>query len=183
MPESSAYRKALAERSSYVENVLIHRMVSGLAGELWCRDPNVPLHIFNSEVDDAGFDLVLACGDGLRYVQVKQVHSKGSANKFSVRLEFTRLPGSCVVVVVHSESDLTVEQYLFFGGSANEPMPNVESEKASVSPIKRGEDGKKKVRPHYRDIPRKKFTGPLNTGELLDALFPYGAHGKHHPSD
>jgi hypothetical protein len=171
MAESSAYRIALAERSSYVENVLIHRMVSSLASELWRRDPNVPLHIFNSEVDDAGFDLVLACGDGLRYVQVKQVHSKGSARKFSVRLEFTRLPGSCVVVVVHSESDLTVEHYLFFGGSANEPMPSVESEKASVSPIKRGENGRKKVRLHYRDIPRKKFTGPLDTGELLDALF------------
>ena len=171
MTDSSAYRKALAERSSYVENILIHRLVSGLASELWCRNPNVPLHIFNSEVDDAGFDLVLACGDRLRYIQVKQVHTKGAASKFSVRLEFTRLPGSCVVVVVHSESDLAVEHHLFFGGAANEPMPNVENEKTSVSPIKRGEDGKKKVRLHYRDIPRKKFTGPLNTGELLDALF------------
>lgn len=171
MADSAAYRKALAERSSYVENILIHRLVSSLAGELWHRDPNVPLHIFNSEVDDAGFDLVLAYGDKLRYIQVKQVHSKGGASKFSVRLEFTRLPGSCVVVVVHSESDLAVEHYLFFGGAANKPMPNVANEKASVSPSKRGEDGQKKVRLHYRDIPRKKFTGPLNTGELINVLF------------
>lgn len=172
MTDTSAYREALAERSSYVENVLIHRLVSGLASELWRRDPSVPLHIFNSEVDDAGFDLVLACRDKLRYIQVKQVHSRGSASRFSVRLNFTRLPGSCVVVVVHSESDLSIEHYLFFGGAANEAMPSVESEKASVSPVKRGEDGKKKVRLHYRDIPRKKFYGPLNTGELLDVLFP-----------
>lgn len=172
MVDSSAYRKALAERSSYVENVLVHRLVAGLAGELWRRDPTVQLHIFNSEVDDSGFDLVLACGDRQRYVQVKQVHLKGSARKFSVRLEFTRLPGSCVVVVVHSESDLTIEHYLFFGGLPSEPMPSVKDEKASVSPIKRGEDGKKKVRPHYRDIPRSRFTGPLNTGGLLNALFP-----------
>ena len=172
MADSSAYRKALAERSSYVENVLVHRLVSSLAGELWRRDPTVPLHIFNAEVDDAGFDLVLAWSDKLRYIQVKQVHLKGHTRKFSVRLEFTRLPGSCVVVVVHSESDLEVDHYLFFGGSPSVPMPSVENEKASVSPIKRGEDGKKKVRPHYRDIPRKRFSGPLNTGELLDALFP-----------
>ena len=171
MPDSVIFRKALAERSSYVENVLIHRLVSSLAGEMWRRNPNVPLHIFNAEVDDAGFDLVLACVDKLRYIQVKQVHSNGSASKFSVRLEFTRLPGSCVVIVVHSESTLEVEHYLFFGGLADEPMPSVEGEKMSVSPIKRGEDRKKKVRPHYRDIPRKKFSGPLNTGELLDALF------------
>ena len=171
MPKSSTYIKALAERSSYVENVLVHRLVADLASELWNRDPNSPLHIFNSEVDDSGFDLVLACANTLRYIQVKQVHLHGKASKFSVRLEFTRLRGSCVVVVVHSESELQVEHFLFFGGSASKPMPSVESEKASVSPIKRSEDGKKKVRPHYRDIPRKKFRGPLNTGELLDALF------------
>ena len=171
MADSSTYRKALAERSSYVENILIHRLVSSLAGELWRRDPNVPLHIFNAEVDDAGFDLVLACAGKRRYIQVKQVHSRGKADKFSVRLEFTRLPGSCVVVVVHAESTLEVEHYLFFGDSVHEPMPSVENEKASVSSIKRGEDGKRKTRPHYRDILRKKFSGPLKTGELLDALF------------
>jgi hypothetical protein len=172
MPESSIYRKPLAERSSYVENVLVHRMVADLAGELWHRNPNLPLHIFNSEVDDSGFDLVLSCANTLRYIQVKQVHLQGKTKKFSVRLEFTSLPGSCVVVIVHSESDLQVKHFLFFGGSANESMPNVESEKASVSSIKRGENGKRKIRPHYRDIPRNKFCGPLNTGELLNALFP-----------
>jgi hypothetical protein len=118
MVDSSTYRKALAERSSYVENVLVHRLVSSLAGELWSRDPNVPLQIFAAEVDDAGFDLALACADKLRYIQVKQVHSEGRATKFSVRLEFTRLPGSCVVVIVYSESALEVKHFLFFGGSA-----------------------------------------------------------------
>lgn len=117
------------------------------------------------------FDLVLGCANKLRYIQVKQVHLKGSASKFSVRLEFTRLPGSCVVVVVYSESDLQIDHFLFFGGPANQPMPNVESERAPVSPIKRGEDGKKKVKLHFRAIPRKKFRGPLDTGKLLDALF------------
>jgi hypothetical protein len=67
MADPSAYRKALAERSSYVENVLTHRLVSTLAGELWRRDPTLPLNIFNAEVDDAGFDLVLGCGNRLRY--------------------------------------------------------------------------------------------------------------------
>ena len=171
MPDTATYRKALAERSSYVENVLVHQLVASLASELWRRDPNCPLHIFNTEVDDAGVDLVLACADKLRYIQVKQVHLKGKARKFSVRLEFTRLIGSCVVVVVHSESDLQAEHFLFYGGRASEPMPSVESEKASVSPIKRGVDRKKKVRPHYRDIPRKKFSSPMNAGELLDVLF------------
>jgi hypothetical protein len=61
----------LAERSSYVENVLIHLLVGALASELWRRDPSTPLSIFNSEVDDSGFDHVLACRQKLRYLQIK----------------------------------------------------------------------------------------------------------------
>lgn len=172
MAGSTAYRKALAERSSYVENVLTHRLISSLAGELWRRDPCLPLNIFNAEVDDAGFDLVLGCGNRLRYIQIKQVHAAGNARKFSVRLDFTRLPGSCVVVVVHAEATLDVEHFLFFGGTPDIPMPSVENENPSIAPGRRDEDGKRKVRAHYRDIPRAKFRGPLDTSQLLDALFP-----------
>ena len=171
MTDTTLYRKALAERSSYVENVLVHRMVASLAGELWRRDPTMPLHIFTSEVDDSGFDLVLGCGTKLRYIQVKQVHTKGAASKFSVRLDFTRMPGSCVVVVVHTEDELKVDHFLFYGGAVHEPMPSVEDNKASILPGKRDIDGKRKTRQHYRDVKRNKFRGPLTTAELLDALF------------
>jgi hypothetical protein len=178
MVNSAQYRKALAERSSYVENVLVHRMVANLAGELWRRDPTLPLHIFNSEVDDSGFDLVLGCGTKLRYIQVKQVHTKGAASKFSVRLDFTRMPGSCVVVVVHTEDELTVDHFLFYGGAVDAPMPSVEANKASTVPGMRDIEGNRKTRQHYRDIKRNKFRGPLTTADLLDALF--GAVGEGH---
>ena len=154
-----------------MENGLIHVLVSSLAPVLWCRNPTVPLHIFNREVDDAGFDLVLSYTDKLRYIQVKQLHSHGQNARFPVRLEFTRLPGSCVVLVVHSESTLEVEHYRFLGGSARDSMPIVENEKVSLSTHKRETHGKRKPRPHYRDIPLRKFSGPLNTRELFDALF------------
>ena len=134
MTESAEYRKALAERSSYVEYVLVHRMVANLAGELWRRDPITPLQIFNSEVDDSGFDLVLGCGSKLRYIQVKQVHTKGAASKFSVRLDFTRMHGSRVVVVVHTEDELLINHFLFYGGMIHEPMPSVEDNKPSITP-------------------------------------------------
>jgi|GEM_PF-1280672 len=172
MTHADQYRTALAERSSYFENVLVHRMVADLGGELWRRDPNKPLSIFNSEVDDSGFDLVLACGNQLRYIQVKQVHSKGSASKFSVRLDFSRMPGSCIVVVVHTAEELHVDHFLFYGGDTREPMPRVEANKPSIQPGKRDIAGNRKTRHHYRDVKRNKFRGPLTAGELLDALFP-----------
>lgn len=171
MIESAQYRKALAERSSYVENVLVHRMVSSIAGELWRRDPTTPLHIFNSEVDDSGFDLVLGCGAQVRYIQVKQVHANGTASKFSLRLDFTRMPGSCVVVVVHTEDELLIDHFLFYGGAVHEPMPSVEENNHSILPGRRDIDGNRKTRKHYREVKRNKFRGPLTTAELLDALF------------
>lgn len=178
MNDIPEYRKALAERSSYVENVLVHRMVADLAGELWRRDPTEPLHIFNSEVDESGFDLVLGCNTKLRYIQVKQVHSKGAASKFSVRLDFTRMSGSCVVVVVHTADELMVDHFLFYGGGIHEPMPSVEENNPSIVPGKRDIDGNRKTRQHYRDIRRNKFRGPLTTAELLDALFGIGHEGR-----
>ena len=181
MSDSPNYRTALAERSSYVENILIHRLVANLAGEMWRRDPSTPMHIFNSEVDESGFDLVLGCGDKLRYIQVKQVHLTGSASKFSVRLEFTRLLGSCVIVIVHTADELQVDHYLFYGGAADEPMPSVEHNKPTVSPIKKDAEGKKKVRAHYRDIPRRRFQGPLDTPTLLDVLFRSSHDNKEQP--
>lgn len=171
MPDPATYRSALFERSSYVENILTHRLVAELAGELWRRDPTAPLGILNSEVDDSGFDLVLTSGSQLRYIQIKQAHLKSTVRKFSIRLDFADLPGSCVVVAVYSALDLTIDHYLFFGGPTGHPMPGIAGEQASVSPIKRDKDGKRKVRSHYRDIPLKKFSRPLNTAELLDALF------------
>jgi hypothetical protein len=178
MTDIVQYRKALAERSSYVENVLVHRMVASLAGELWRRDPTEPLRIFNSEVDDSGFDLVLGCGTALRYIQVKQVHSLGATTKFSVRLDFTRMAGSCVVVVVHTEDELMIDHFLFYGGAVQEPMPSVEDNKPSLVPGKRDNNGTRKTRQHYRDVKRNKFRGPLTTAELLDALFGV-LHQKH----
>lgn len=171
MTDATRYRKALAERSSYVENILVHRMVASLAGELWRRDPTRPLHIFNSEVDDSGFDLVLGCDTQLRYIQVKQVHSQGAARKFSIRLDFSRMLGSCIIVIVHTEHDLMIDHFLFYGGASDEAMSSVEENKRSIVPGKRDIDGKRKTRQHYRDVKRNKFKGPLAAAELLDALF------------
>ena len=170
-PTEAQYRQGLAERSSYVENVLTHLLVGALAGELWRRDPTTPLNIFNSEVDDSGFDLVLSCHQSLRYLQIKQVHLDGRASKFSVRHDFSLMPGSCVVVIVHAADDLSIDHFLFYGGSVNEPMPSVDGNKASISPIRRGADGKRKVRQHYRDIRRSKFKKLMSVSELIDALF------------
>jgi hypothetical protein len=151
-------------------------LIAGVAQELWRRDPQLPLQIFQAEVDDSGFDLVLGCGGVVRYIQVKQVHVKGAASKFSVRLQFSRLSGSCVVVVAYEAESLDVKHFLFFGSVPNKPMPPIDTHKPTKSPGRRDQSGTRKVREHYRDVPRNKFSAALTVSELVDHLFPQMGH-------
>jgi hypothetical protein len=129
------------------------------------------LSIFNSEVDDSGFDLVLACRQKLRYLQIKQVHLGGRASKFSIRQDFSLMNGSCVVVIVYTEDSLSIDHFLFYGGEIDEAMPPIDGNKPSIVPGRRDANGNRKIRGHYRDIKRSQFKKMSTVSELLDALF------------
>lgn len=164
--------KALAERSSYIENVLRHALVSDLSSLVWSRDPFAALQVFNSEVDDSGFDIVLGLGTQVRYVQLKQAHEDKIPPHCSVRLSFSSLPGSCVVLMSHTLAELCLTKFRFFGGAPNEPMSNIEAMRQPKSPGRRNAAGERKIRTNYREVPIKQFQGPLSATELLDVLFP-----------
>ncbi|GHC08885.1 hypothetical protein [Thermomonas carbonis] len=165
--------KALAERSSYVENVLCHALVAGLSSLLWQRDPERSLQVFNSEVDDAGFDIILACENQLRYVQLKQAHAEKTPSHVSVRAPFALLPGACVVLMSHGLNDLSLSSFRFYGGTTPiEPMPDIASFVVSKSPGRRAPDGTRKIRENYRNVRVSQFQGPLNWQQLFDMLFP-----------
>jgi hypothetical protein len=166
------YIKALAERSSYVENVLLHEFVAQLSALVWSRDPNEALQVFNAEVDDSGFDLVLSYQSHVRYIQLKQTHDEKIPIKCSVRLSFADVPGSCVVLMSHSIQRLELTAFRFFGGTPGSPMPTIGNLKASKMPGRRSKSGERKVRAHYRDLPIRSFVGPMTAIELLDTLFP-----------
>jgi hypothetical protein len=164
---------ALAERSSYIENILRHALVASLSCEVWSRDPALSLQVFNSEVDDSGFDIVLTYQSRIRYVQLKQSHDAKLPPYCSISLSFSRMPGSCVVLMSHALSTLQLTSFRFFGGvTTSDAMPAIGELRASKSPGRRSATGERKVRANYRDIPVRQFTGLLSAAELLDALFP-----------
>jgi hypothetical protein len=167
---------ALAERSSYVENVLRHALVSSLASIFWSRDPLLSLQVFNSEVDDSGFDVVLSLGSQVRYVQLKQTHEGKVPPDCSVRLSFALLSGACVVLMSHTLEDLRLTQFRFFGASPSEPLPSIEGFRMPKKPGRRNAAGVRKIRENYRKVPTNRFQGPLALAELADVLFP-AAHG------
>jgi len=166
------YRDALARRSSHVENILTHSLIVAIARELWRRDPWHDLQVFKAEVDDSGFDLVLGCRGGVRYIQVKQTHLQGNATKYSLRLDFSKMIGGCAIVLVYRAETLEIDHCLFFGGGSGETMPTIDHLPVTLHPGRRTAEGVRKTRENYRDVPRKFFQGPLTIAGLLDLLFP-----------
>lgn len=171
-PLSEDTRKALSLRSSHIENVLTHALIAKIAQELWRRDPWMDFQVFKADVDDAGFDLVLGCKGTMRYIQIKQTHLQGNAVKYSVRLDFAQMVGACAVVMVYKGDTLEIDHCLFFGGTPGEPMSSIEDHHASKLPGRRTADGARKVRKHYRDVPRRAFQRLPEIGDLVDRLFP-----------
>lgn len=166
------YTQALAQRSSHVENILTHALITSIAQELWQRDPWLDLQVFKAEVDDSGFDLVFGCNGAMRYIQIKQTHLRGNAVKYSLRLDFSKMVGGCAVVIVYNAKTLVIDHCLFFGSTPRQAMPPVEHLPMSQSPGRRTADGVRMIRENYRDVPRRSFKGPLNIPQIVDLLFP-----------
>jgi hypothetical protein len=164
--------QALAERSSYVENVLRHAFLAELSCLVWENDPFDSLKISNTEVDDSGYDVVLARGNTVRHIQLKQAHEEKVPQKFSVRVSFATLPGSCIVVVSHALTDLRLKSYSFYGSDPTEPMPYLEAHRTTKASGRRNADGERVLRINYRDVPFSRFKRGLTARELLEELFP-----------
>lgn len=172
VPTQAERVRALQVQSSYVETCLKHALVAALASVAWKRRPSESLQVFNSEVDDSGFDIVIGLGSHVRYIQLKQAHSGKIPAKCSVRTTFASRPGACVVLMSHHIETLTLESFRFFGGAPAEPMPTISEYRKSYAPGRRNAAGDRKVRENYRDVRvRKLFSGPHTVAELFDILF------------
>ena len=162
--------EALSQHSHYVENTLRHVFLSDLCRALWRRDHTQRLHIYNNEVDDAGFDLVIGLGSIVRHVQLKARNTTGRARSISAHTALASAQGGCIVWMFFSTDTLTIEHYRFFGQPSGEAMSDI-SHLPEVLTQRRNIRGQRTVRPHHRTVRRSDFSQPLSTEELIDALF------------
>lgn len=162
--------QALSEHSHYVENVLQHVFLSDLCRALWQRDHTQTLHIYDNEVDDAGFDLVARLGNVVRHIQLKGTHTLGRARSISAHTALASAQGGCVVWMSYSADTLSIEHYRFFGQPAGAAMSDFSHLPAALAQ-RRDIRGQRRARPNHRVIRRSDFSQPLTTDELLDVLF------------
>ena len=147
------------------ENLLEHAFVAEILQEcVLVRQETI--EVLRSEVDIAGYDLVLEVGDIVRHVQLKSLYCSAIDNGETVNANLEKHVGGCVVRSVWDIDPLTSRlrlSYMWYGSGPREPTKPL-----PARPARR----KGKVLPNTRKITKGEFGGQLlDTPGLVERLF------------
>lgn len=148
------------------EKLLEHVFIAEVLQEAWFAH-QATVEVLRAEVDDAGYDLVLACRGSIRWIQLKASQKGGATSEQSIALALADKPGACVVWVIFEEDPHTHRaklSYRWFGGGINEHIGDLGVRVAS-NPVT------KKARPRYRRLTIGQFRRIDSTSELVHVLF------------
>ena len=158
-----------ADHSSLRESILEHTFLGSLGRELWRRG-RYSVEVLRAEVDRAGYDVVVSVDDLTRYIQLKSLSKGATTREWSISNLLTEKTGGCVVVQSVERFSLDVEEYLFFGGSPTERLPDI----SQAKPAKRvtfDSQGVRPVRKNHRRVPKSRFQTISNMEALASRLF------------
>ncbi|WP_372625112.1 hypothetical protein [Falsiroseomonas sp.] len=144
-----------------------------LATDLWLRGI-ADFEVLRSEVDDAGYDLVLEANGCLRHIQLKASWAGAATADVSVSTRLARKPSGCVVWMLYDPRTLRIERFRWLGGAPGAPLPPLGDK---VTRHTKGDRlGYKAERPGHRTVPKARFETLHSPAELLDRLFgPFAA--------
>jgi hypothetical protein len=163
------YARAIQAHSHRVEAVLKHAFLWRLYSELWQRQPNTKVLVFESEIDDSGFDVVVSVEAFTRHIQLKSSMIGSSTRTVTLCESLYRLPGGCVVWMEYLRSTLEVQKYhLFAYSNPSEPLDF--SKFPRVKTTRANSQGMKKVRSGYHRVPKTAFQD-LSFDLILHVLF------------
>ena len=164
------YARAIQAHSHRVEAVLKHAFLWRLYSELWWRQPNTKVLVFESEIDDSGFDVVVSVEKYTRHIQLKSSMIGSSTKSAPLHQSLCRLPGGCVVWMEYLRSTLEVQKYhLFAFSSPSEPLDFSNFPVAKTT--RANSRGMKKVRPGCHRVPKTAFQQNLSFDLILKLLF------------
>lgn len=154
--------------SSFREKLLEHVFISEILQEAWLGR-NKTVEVLRSEVDSAGYDLLLECGGTVRYIQLKGSKAGAKTSRQTVNARLEDKPGGCVIWLIYQVADhrMTLE-YLVRGG---------EPGSKPYLACKRGKQtranalGVKAERENTRVLNKGEFKKITSTHDLFDFLF------------
>lgn len=162
-------READSLQSSYRERLIEHLFVGEVLRALWLS--GVPqVEVLKSEVDAAGYDVVMECESVVRYLQLKSGRRDGKRPDVGVSLKLAKKPSGCVIWVLFDPDTLELGPFLWFGGAPGAPLPDVSGFKIGKH-TKADSTGRKAERPNIRLIPKTRFEALSSIAAIVDRLF------------
>lgn len=160
------------QHSVFYEKMTEQLFIAELLQEAWFGF-NEKIEVLRSEVDDAGYDIVLECGGVLRHVQLKSSKADATTTSQKINVALTHKPSGCVVWILRAENrekrrmSLT---YRFFGDAPGKPLPSMDQNRRRQR-TKAASKGKKKGRNSARVVNKGQFKNVKNSKHLLQLLF------------
>ncbi len=124
--------------------------------------------VMRQDVDNAGYDLAMECGNIIRHVQVKTSieNTTTAVQKAHRRLE--KKPSACIVWIFYDEKTLSIRHYLLFANKFD-PL-NFERHKTAKH-SKGNSLGEKKERPNIVTVNKGDFFKFTTIEGLVRELF------------
>jgi hypothetical protein len=145
-----------SQHSSRREKILEASFIGGLLSELWRREM-YDVEILRSDVDAAGYDLVLSTPNGDRHIQLKSCLYGGKVASWPINGKLVDKASGCVIVIIVDRSDLSAKGYLWFGNVLGAKCQNVREGKRTTH-TKGDSTGKKSARLDSFRLTKAKFT-------------------------
>lgn len=156
MSASEAHFLHSSRREKILENIFIGEVLR----ELW-RRKIYDAELLQSDIDAAGYDLVLSLDSGIRHIQLKAATKPKS---WAVNGKIVDKPSGCVIVILVADN-LSIEGFLWFGNELGKPCDNIR-ELTSAKHSKGDATGKKAERKDTYKMGVSKFT-KLNSFEAV----------------
>jgi hypothetical protein len=156
-------------KSSFREKLIEHLFIGELLKLSWLEG-SCSLEVAKPEVDNQGYDIILEENEVIRHIQLKAAHLGARAARQKIHIALGGKPSGCVVWIYFNEDTLELGPFLFFGGAAGQPLPNLDEMRVAKH-TKANAEGVKAERPEIRVVPKGQFTKIETIEQVYAQLF------------
>jgi hypothetical protein len=155
--------------------MLIEHLFIGELLKLSWTTGTCSLEIAKPEVDYQGYDLVAEENGIIRHIQLKTSYLGARAASQKIHVSLASKPSGCAAWIYFDEGTLELGPFLFFGGAAGEPLPDL-SDLRVARHTKGNAQGVKAERPRIRVVNKGQFTQYNSIEALYEVLFGRAIH-------
>lgn len=160
--------KAHTHDSSLRENVIEYLFLAELMRTLW-RAGHRDIEILRSDVDNAGYDLVVGCSGVLRHIQLKSSYAGAKTSEVRINVNLAQKPSGCIIWISFDPQRMDLGPFRWFGAAPGAPIPDMGDRTGRHT--KGNQSGHKAERPNIRRLRKGLFTELASMDAVAQTLF------------